>query len=62
VKNLKIKFPSEKLKKGKEKQPLRVKNQILEKISIGEDLPLKVPEVKTTGNCARHSFDVLRSL
>ncbi len=55
TKKLKIKFPSEKVKKRKEKHPLRAKKPNFEKISIGEDLPLKVPEVKTTRNCARHS-------
>jgi hypothetical protein len=54
-KKLKIKFPSEKVKKKKEKHPLRAKKPNSEKISIGEDLPLKAPEVKTTWNCARHS-------
>jgi hypothetical protein len=58
TKNLKIKFPSEKAKKKKEKHPLRANKPNFEKISIGEDLPLKAPEVKTTFNCARHSFHV----
>jgi predicted membrane protein len=55
TKKLKIKISSEKVKKKKEKHPLRVKKPNFEKISIGEDLPLKAPEVKTTWNCARHS-------
>jgi hypothetical protein len=54
-KKLKIKFPSEKAKRKTEKHPLRIKKPNSEKISIGEDLPLKAPEVKTTFNCARHS-------
>jgi hypothetical protein len=54
TKKLKIKFPSEKLKTKKEKHPLRAKKPNFEKISIGEDLPLNAPEVKTTWNCARH--------
>jgi hypothetical protein len=33
-----------------------------EKISIGEDLPLKAPEVKTTFNCARHSCHVVLNM
>jgi hypothetical protein len=48
TKNFKVKFPSEKVKKRKEKHPLRAKKPNFEKISIGEDLPLKTPEVKTT--------------
>ncbi len=48
TKKLKIKFPSEKAKKKTEKHPLRTKKPNFEKISIGEDLPLKIPEVKTT--------------
>ncbi len=48
TKKLKIKFPSEKAKKKTEKHPLRAKKPNLKKISIGEDLPLKAPEVKTT--------------
>jgi hypothetical protein len=55
TKKLKIKFPSGKVKKRKEKHRLRAKKPNSEKISIGEDLPLKVPEVKTTCNCARNS-------
>ncbi len=47
-KKLKIKFPSEKAKKKTKKHPLRAKKPNFEKISIGEDLPLKAPEVKTT--------------
>jgi hypothetical protein len=58
TKKLKIKFPSEKAKRKIEKHPLRTKKPNFEKISIGEDLPLKAPEVKTTFNCARHSFHV----
>jgi preprotein translocase subunit Sss1 len=54
TKKLKIKFHSEKVKKRKEKHPLRAKKPNSEEISIGEDLPLKAPEVKTTWNCARH--------
>jgi hypothetical protein len=48
TKKLKIKFPSEKVKRKTEKHPLRAKKPNFEKISIGEDLPLKTPEVKTT--------------
>ncbi len=48
TKNLKIKFPSEKVKRKTENHPLRAKKSNFEKISIGEDLPLKAPEVKTT--------------
>ena len=48
TKKLKIKFPSEKAKRKTEKHPLRAKKPNFEKISIGEDLPLKTPEVKTT--------------
>ncbi len=48
TKKLKIKFPSEKAKRKTEKHPLRAKKPNFEKISIGEDLPLKAPEVKTT--------------
>ncbi len=48
TKKLKIKLPSEKAKKKTEKHPLRTKKPNSEKISIGEDLPLKTPEVKTT--------------
>ncbi len=55
TKKLKMKIPCEKLKKKKEKHPLRVKKPNFDKISICEDLPLKTPEVKTTWNCARHS-------
>jgi phosphate/sulfate permease len=55
TKKLKIKIPSEKLKKKREKHPLRAKKPNFEKITIGQDLPLKAPEVKTTCNCARHS-------
>ncbi len=58
TKKLKIKFPSEKAKKKTEKHPLRTKKPNFEKISIGEDLPLKTLEVKTTFNCARHSCHV----
>ncbi len=48
TKKSKIKFPSEKAKKKTEKHPLRAKKPNFEKISLGEDLPLKTPEVKTT--------------
>jgi hypothetical protein len=48
TKKLKIKFPNEKAKKKTEKHPLRAKKPNFEKISIGEDLPLRTPEVKTT--------------
>jgi hypothetical protein len=48
TKKLKIKFPSENAKKRTEKHPFRAKKPNFEKISIGEDLPLKAPEVKTT--------------
>jgi hypothetical protein len=55
TKKLKIKLPSEKAKKKTAKHPLRTKKPNFEKISIGEDLPLKTPEVKTTFNFTRHS-------
>jgi hypothetical protein len=48
TKKSKIRFPSEKAKRKTEKHPLRAKKPNFEKISIGEDLPLKTPEVKTT--------------
>ncbi len=48
MKKLKIKLPSEKAKSKTAKHPLRTKKPNSEKISIGEDLPLKTPEVKTT--------------
>jgi hypothetical protein len=48
TKKLKIKLTNEKVKKKTEKHPLRAKKPNFEKISIGEDLPLKTPEVKTT--------------
>jgi hypothetical protein len=55
---LKIKFPSEKAKKKTERHPLRTEKPNPEKISIGEDLPLQAPEVRTTFNCTRHSCHV----
>jgi hypothetical protein len=58
TKKLKIKIPSEKVVKKTERHPLRTKKPNSEKISIGEDLPLTAPEVKTTCNCARHSCHV----
>jgi hypothetical protein len=61
-KKSKIKFPSEKAKKKTEKHPLRAKKPNFEKISIGEDLPLKTPEVKTTFLILRGILAVLRLL
>jgi hypothetical protein len=62
TKKLKIKIPSEKAKKKTEKHPLRAKKPNFEKISIGEDLPLKTPEVKTTFNFTRHSCRIVLNL
>ncbi len=62
TKKSKIKFSSEKAKKKTEKHPLRAKKPNFEKISIGEDLPLKAPEVKTTFLILRGNLAILRLL
>ena len=61
-KNLKIKLCGDKKKKSKVNFELRKRNCDVEIISIGEDIPLNSPEVKTTFvNVARH-FSILCAL